>query len=767
VPLQRLQARTTAVAGDTDADAANAGAPPDADERATGDAEVRGAAGTTPVEGDTGPVDGGGAEEIDSCAICMDDVPLSACVDLGDEHPHTTSRICTKCCFQMLSRAHDRDWCTCPLCRQPVLHIGSRTQSLPFVPVHRRALRHRRDRLGAAVHLRSSTTRGEARTAEMHCHECRGPFDATAPILECSWCDGTAINRCHVQCAGVHWVPPGFFKCRECSGQANYAECGVLVDTVTAADAYERRVTAGTFMCTHCNQEMPLTARVHYGLGHAHDGYRLCFHCALLQLEAHDGCAICSNDVIGVYSAFHAGECWPVDLRATRVRRRTQAQAWRALDGEEDRAQQRVRPPAPNERLRRMADEANRRRYHTLRTVATPEDEDELPTEEELQSMTDAELMQGAELARERDNEAHARAYIAHMQVHPGFPRARAVVAPGETAATIAAAATNERRRMYEAWTGEPYPTAQQQDRHFWSTFLRRVRSQTNGGQVRRRPGPTHNVARRNRSVLRGQTTELPLRDFQGFLRVTSDDGSIGDDSLMALQADLLAEEAERRRQRGTSIVDDDCARYWTCGLCAAELYFGECMKQTRRGRDPLIRGKYCCDNGQSFPPPVRTSVTQAVRRTNAAVDLAEAEAEAWFDAALLTTPTRLSPSSLFRTFSRVLNSLFCLACQKVTRRQMPSRGFPAYVVNTRITHLVGPLMPSDQNPRFAQMYVFDAMDAGRDPPMRASSHITSLRTYLCSARTQRIGNPTIEALEAMVRELTAILRNVRITVRC
>ena len=55
-----------------------------------------------------------------------------------------------------------------------------------------------------------------------------------------------------------------------------------------------------------------------------------------------------------------------------------------------------------------------------------------------------------------------------------------------------------------------------------------------------------------------------------------------------------------------------------------------------------------------------------------------------------------------------MINSAIAMASQVVRRRPMPRQGFQAYVINTRVAHVMGPLQSRDGSARFAQLYLLD-----------------------------------------------------------
>ena len=90
----------------------------------------------------------------------------------------------------------------------------------------------------------------------------------------------------------------------------------------------------------------------------------------------------------------------------------------------------------------------------------------------------------------------------------------------------------------------------------------------------------------------------------------------------------------------------------------------------------------------------------------------------------------------------------------------------PTFVVNSRVTHTVGPLSVDDGGaPRFAQLYVHDAQMAGAPAAVGISAprtaHATALHAYLTTTRTETPTRNTVDALTNLVDRLVQMLRRV------
>ena len=102
-----------------------------------------------------------------------------------------------------------------------------------------------------------------------------------------------------------------------------------------------------------------------------------------------------------------------------------------------------------------------------------------------------------------------------------------------------------------------------------------------------------------------------------------------------------------------------------------------------------------------------------------------------------LTRPSRLSTSSLCRRHGRMLNATFAMSCQAVRCRPMLTRGMQTFVVNTRIAHYMGALLPDDgDRPQFAQLYVHDAYTNAPVGSPQQFGHRDALQEYFARSRT-------------------------------
>ena len=92
----------------------------------------------------------------------------------------------------------------------------------------------------------------------------------------------------------------------------------------------------------------------------------------------------------------------------------------------------------------------------------------------------------------------------------------------------------------------------------------------------------------------------------------------------------------------------------------------------------------------------------------------------------------------------------------------MPTGRMPAYVINTRITHAMGPLFSNDNNPRFAQLYLLDAeFNDGTDvrPGERRNLRTEQLQRYFQHAGSGRPSARAQQLLTAFLNELEVVLR--------
>ena len=125
------------------------------------------------------------------------------------------------------------------------------------------------------------------------------------------------------------------------------------------------------------------------------------------------------------------------------------------------------------------------------------------------------------------------------------------------------------------------------------------------------------------------------------------------------------------------------------------------------------------------------------------------------------------------RRYPRVINSAIAMASQVVRRRPMRRQGFQAYVINTRVAHVMGPLQSRDGSARFAQLYLLDP--AMNQPEERDDAHANSenrsereqqLRRWFRHAGTAAPSQRAQRLILAFVRELVRELQQVNSYVR-
>lgn len=272
---------------------------------------------------------------------------------------------------------------------------------------------------------------------------------------------------------------------------------------------------------------------------------------------------------------------------------------------------------------------------------------------------------------------------------------------------------------LYELWNGSAPPTGGDAAYQAYGRLLRQIqyRSRQGNGPTARRAqrsaGSTRNTARINRSLLAGTVQSVAASDV-GLLQT-------GDP------------EVDGANQGQT---------YYACSACDACLLLSEVTRS--RGR---VYGRHCCRHGQVALRPLQCMQD---------AEMGQLMREMW-----LTRPSRLSPASLARRHGRMLNSTFAMSCQAVRCRPMLTRGMQTFVVNARIAHFMGSLLPEDgERPQFAQLYVHDAYTnaaVGSRVPYR---HQDALRAYFARSRTNRIGEHLQNALVDLVARLRpAIMR--------
>ena len=180
------------------------------------------------------------------------------------------------------------------------------------------------------------------------------------------------------------------------------------------------------------------------------------------------------------------------------------------------------------------------------------------------------------------------------------------------------------------------------------------------------------------------------------------------------------------------------------CSACDAALLSAEVVRERAR-----VYGRHCCRRGQVALRPLRWGRDAAADRLMT---------DMW-----LTRPGRLSTSSLCRRHGRMLNATFAMSCQAVRCRPMLTRGMQTFVVNTRIAHYMGALLPDDgERPQFAQLYVHDAYTNAPVGSPQQFGHRDALEEYFARSRTG-IGTQLQTALLALV----ATIRDVIVRVCC
>ena len=277
---------------------------------------------------------------------------------------------------------------------------------------------------------------------------------------------------------------------------------------------------------------------------------------------------------------------------------------------------------------------------------------------------------------------------------------------------------------LHRLWYQQEPPAQEDAARAAYGRMLQaiRYRHQTRwahvlaGQQQLRRPQRLRNAARDNRRLLAGTAPPIATH-WAGVL------------------------------QTGDPEVDDHhvAPQYQSCSLCNSGLYVGEVMRAHGR-----ICGRRCCRQGRVLLRPLQwdtdAEVGQLMRRM-------------W-----LTRPARLSEASLARRHGRLLNSTFAMSCQSVQCRPMLTRGMQTFVVNTRVAHFMGALLPDEgERPQFAQLYVHDAY-SNVPVGVRHDRHSfrDALSHYFANSRSNRIGRETQTALLALVDAWRAPLLRVR-----
>ena len=331
----------------------------------------------------------------------------------------------------------------------------------------------------------------------------------------------------------------------------------------------------------------------------------------------------------------------------------------------------------------------------------------------EVEEQTDDDIWQQLEslTANEPTNQTMARELICRLRVRP-----RLVRRVGAVLSVSQQADVQRLTMMYELWTGDAPPSVHAERVTAFDRMLRQIRASTTRDSSVRSSArqPVRNVARSNRSLLSGAIPSVPVYDV-GRLRT-------GDP-----QVDLTLPAANNHCQ---------------CSACDAILFPREVVRQ--RGR---LYGRYCCRRGQVALRPLRWG-------RDAAAD--QLMTDMW-----LTHPSRLSSSSLCRRHGRMLNATFAMSCQAVRCRPMLTRGMQTFVVNTRIAHYMGALLPDDgHRPQFAQLYVHDAYTNAAVGSRQQFGHRDALQEYFARSRTG-IGAQVQTALLTLVATIRDVIMRV------
>ena len=586
-------------------------------------------------------------------------------------------------------------------------------------------------------------------SARCHVAECNRPFQRmiTLPALQCSTCS----NVCHVRCAQLCWLPTGPWRCSQCTGEP-YAR-----PDVTA------REDATT--CCICFDDFAPSDMITFGSTHARHPESMCLACVLGMLDETPDpslhaqsvpplrCPMCRVSISEMCSA--AGGP-PFHLVRPRTRRGVleapidvDAAAEEAIGDDDDDVVDLDAPPRRRDRPAPPTD-AVRAAYAEYRRTARDDAQGA--------NLSDQELVRLARQARDVGNDAMCRHLLAQVRDIPGFPPGRSP--DDETRAMYA----RRRSEFYVLYYGESMPSDAVYRRFRNNLAATRRRRQSAAPEQHspeaRRPVVARNAARIGRSVADGDMRELPRVDFQGLLAVGPLAGEDDGDATTAEQQQaLMAEQANGGTPNAR--LQQAC-----CACCNAELFPGETRRLPRalRTTTRMYVGTICCHRGQVMVRPVRCAPIASMLNESTATE--RRTCEQYLDEMMLRRPGRLTPASMARQFLRVLNSFLALASQIVRRREMPARGMPTYVVNARITHLMGPLANNDRSPQFAQMYVHDALLGGNDDGGMAAhnSNREALHVYLRRSRSgTSTGNLTTQLLEQMVGRLRDMLRQVRV----
>ena len=197
----------------------------------------------------------------------------------------------------------------------------------------------------------------------------------------------------------------------------------------------------------------------------------------------------------------------------------------------------------------------------------------------------------------------------------------------------------------------------------------------------------------------------------------------------------------ERSRFAPLCWAEDGTSQY-CCHYCHAELFAPEAIRIVHTN---LCRGAHCCAEGQILLQPIRNHEGR----------MRSLLANNW-----LARTVSMTYSWVLRTYPRVLNSALAMASQVVRRRAMPAGRFQAFVINTRVAHRLGPLLPNDRRPRFAQLYVFDPQ-FNDGVSERNSVRAQQLHQYFELAGRNRPSARVQQMLIEYMQELEVALRQV------
>ena len=563
------------------------------------------------------------------------------------------------------------------------------------------------------------------RWQQCQCQQCTGVMQLSV-FLSCDACGSV----CCYGCTGLSTVPVDRWECRQCRRVAAYPMRG--------HDSYLHEHSASCRLCTHPVDDA-LCWRVGGGHTHADEAAEtVCAMCCVDRLCASRGqCWVCDEAVDCLHVRSTTDIALTIDLSTI---------DWDAVDLVEvdDIDWGRFRLMAANERAAGLADDVRQEEAGSQRMFDDPEPDDIMYDDEVLDGadMEDDDNGQNADVddslpAPTVSDQAPDTAVWAAIEQYAGSPGwdeevMRTLIARlrrrprNPQLSRLHVTDVQPLRRLHELWYGAAAPTAARDMHAAFARLLRAIYHRhitrwqhlAQGTPMRSRVD-TYNIARSNSALLR-PTAFTVEPSFVGVLR--TDD----------LETDAQHEGME----------------YFQCAACDAGLFGWEVINHNGR-----TYGRYCCFNGQVSLRPLRCGDDPAVG--------------ALMREAYLTRPQRLSTSSLVRRHGRCLNSSLAISCQAVQCRPMLTRGMQSYVVNTRIAHYLGSLVPEDGNrPQFAQMYVYDAMynaAVGEDPEdgSTQNAHRDALQSYFARSRTTRVGRETQTALLQLVDRFRAVLHRV------